>query len=191
MISQMNSRARLVKILGGALACAVGVACADKAFRPVTSAGSPRMQLQINTTGAKQVSATGKRQILVALAAYQSSDTSGSSDHDKGLRFLAGPVIVSVTGASQTVTLNVDLTGCLADGTRLGSQTACSMYYAVFLHDSIGYEPDTAVSTATITTERSLARSTYRRGRRPCSRRSHFPKVASAFSNGLATNRCG
>ena len=145
MISQMNSRARLVKILGAALACAVGVACADKAFRPVTSAGSPRMQLQINTIGAKQVSAAGKRQVLVALAAYQSSDTSGSTDHDKGLRFLAGPVVVSVTGASQTVTLNVDLTGCLADGTRLGSQTACSMYYAVFLHDSTEFSADSSI----------------------------------------------
>lgn len=143
MIFSRNG-SRLAVALGAIAAGVVITACADKAFRPPVNA-SPKIQLQINTAGAQQVNAGGKKQILVVVAAYRSSviDTSNGNGDKNGFRQLAG-VVAQVTGASQTVTLNVDLSGCLADGTRLGSQSACSLYYAAFLRDSAGFSLDTS-----------------------------------------------
>ncbi len=143
MIPKKYSRAGLAKKLGVIFACVVAAACADKAFRPVTSAGSPKIQLQFNAVGAKQLSSAGKRQVIVAVAAYQSTVLSAETD---SFRILAGPVVASVTGSTQSITLNVDLTGCLADPTRKGSQTACSLYYGVWLHDSATYAADSTDS---------------------------------------------
>jgi hypothetical protein len=136
MSSGRNS-SRVGLALGAIFAGVVLTACADKAFRPPVNA-SPKIQLQFNTVGAQQVSAAGKKQVLVVVAAYQSSVVNAQTD---SFRILAEQV-VQVTGASQDVTLNVDLTGCLADGTRKGSQTGCSIYYGVWLHDSAGFSAD-------------------------------------------------
>jgi hypothetical protein len=139
----MRSRSLGALALGVLFACAIATACADKVFRPVTRASS-KVQLQVSTTGAQQVSATGQRQILVVAVAYKTNDTTGTVDDNKMLRILAGPLVVSVTGASQAITVSVDLTTCLADGQRQGSQTACSLYYAAFLHDSATFSIDTS-----------------------------------------------
>ena len=141
-MNHSRKHSRIAVALGAIVAATVITACADKAFHPSVNA-SPKMQMQISTVGAQQVNAAGKKQILVVVAAYKSSVIDTSNGDKNGLRPLA-EAVAQVTGASQTVTLNVDLSGCLADGTRLGSQTACSLYYGAFLRDSAGFSLDTS-----------------------------------------------
>lgn len=138
----MSARSRVVLALAAVSAAVAVNACADKLFRPPVSL-SPRIHLQFNTIGA-QATVGGKGQILIAAAAYISSVIDTSAQKTDSFRILAGPVVVPVTGASQQVTLNVDLTACLADPTRKGSQTACSLVYGVWLRDSAGFSPDSS-----------------------------------------------
>lgn len=136
----MNARSRFAYTATAVVAGILVTACADKLFRPPVSL-SPKIQLDLRAIGAQQVSSTGKRQVLVAAAAYVSSVSNSQTDT---FQILAGPVVAYVTGASQQVALNVDLTPCLADPTRHGSQSACSLYYGVWLHDSATYSVDTS-----------------------------------------------
>ncbi len=136
----MNARSRFAYTVTAIVAGVLVTACADKLFRPPVSL-SPKIQLDFQTIGAQQVSATAKRQVLVAVAAYVSSVSISTTDT---FRVLAGPVEAYVTGASQQITLNVDLTSCLADPMRRGSQSACSLYYGVWLHDSATFNADTS-----------------------------------------------
>jgi hypothetical protein len=139
-MSRNYSSAALAKKLGAIFACVIAAACADKAFHPVFNASS-KIQLQFNAVGAQQVNAAGKRQVLVVAAAYKSTVLTQETD---SFRILAGPLVVQVTGATQSVTLNVDITGCLADPTRMGSQTGCTVWYGVWLHDSATFSADTS-----------------------------------------------
>ena len=134
----MNTRSRFVRAIVAIVAGVIVTACADKMFRPPQTL-SPKMQLQFIANGAQQLNSSGKRQVLVAVAAYQSSVV--DTQNNGAYRILAGPLVVPVNSGSAQVTLNVDLSGCLADGTRLGSQSACSLYYGIWLHDSVGYDP--------------------------------------------------
>ena len=133
----MNTRSRFVRAIVAIAAGVAITACADKVFRPPQSV-SPKIQLQFSAIGA-QVNAGSKKQVLVAAAAYVSSVVISEKD---SFRIIAGPVVVPVTGTSAQITLNVDLTGCLADPTRKGSQSACSLYYGVWLHDSATFTSD-------------------------------------------------
>jgi hypothetical protein len=139
-MSRNYSSLALAKKLGAIFACVIAAACADKAFHPVFNASS-KIQLQFNAVGAQQVNAAGKRQVLVVAAAYKSTVLTQETD---SFRILAGPLVVQVTGATQSVTLNVDITGCLADPTRMGSQTGCTVWYGVWLHDSATFSADTS-----------------------------------------------
>lgn len=136
----MNTRSRFVRAIAAISTVVAITACADKVFRP-SLAGSPRMVLQFSATGAKQVNAAGKPQVIVGAAVYFSNVLDDKGD---STRFLARPMIVPVSSGSAQFTINVDLTGCLSDATRKGSQSACSLYYGVALHDSTGFNSDTS-----------------------------------------------
>jgi hypothetical protein len=117
------------------LAVAFTAACADKVFRPrLLGGGSPKIVLQLQTTGA-QVSSPVKQ--IVVLAAYQSTVSDTGKDNTGNYRIIGGPVTAPVTSSSQQVSLKVDLSTCLTDGTRLGSQTACSFQVLFILRDSV------------------------------------------------------
>ena len=124
--------AAVVALLFGGIAAG----CADKVFRPPLL-GSPRITMQLIATGA-QVSATPK--VLAVAVAYISSVTIAGSD---SFRVLFQQV-VPLRGGTAQVPIKVDLTGCLADSTRKGSRTGCSIYVGTWLHDSAAFSIDTS-----------------------------------------------
>lgn len=122
-MSSSTGRRRTVGVLFGTL-LALAVACAEKTVAP-TAPGSPRFTLQVSTLGrASQVA-----QKLVIAAVYFSSVLNTDGDSTRVLDIES----VLSSGGPQSLTLKVDLTGCLADQTRRGSQSGCSMYIGAFL----------------------------------------------------------
>jgi hypothetical protein len=132
MSSRIGLRRSFGVLLGTLLAMAV--ACADKTLAPSVP-GSPRFILRVSTVGRASLVA----QKLVIAAVYFSSVVDSTMD---STRLLDLQQAVS-SGGAQSVTLKVDLTGCLADPTRRGSQSACSMYLGVFLEPAT-FDIDTA-----------------------------------------------
>src|SRR5262249_32645629 len=86
---------------------------------------SPRFTLQVNAV-TQQTSAPQK---LYVAAVYFSSEKDPITD---SARFL-DTATVAITGGPQQVTLRIDLSACLADQTRRGSRTPCSMSTGAFL----------------------------------------------------------
>jgi hypothetical protein len=122
MSSSLGLRRTFGVLLGAVLALAV--ACADKTLAPSVP-GSPRFTLRVSTLGRASL----VTQKLVIAAAYFSSVLDSAGDSAR----LLGMQSAISTGGPQSLTLTVDLTGCLADPTRRGSQSACSMYIGAFL----------------------------------------------------------
>ena len=122
-MSSNIGRRRTVGALFGTL-LVLAIACAEKTVAP-TAPGSPRFTLQVSTLG--RVSQVAQKLVIAAVYFSSVLDSDGDS-----LRVLALQSVVS-SGGAQSLTLNVDLTGCLADQTRRGSQSACSMYVGAFL----------------------------------------------------------
>lgn len=108
-------------------------ACADKVFRP-RFVGTPRMTLRLQTTAA-QVSSPPK--FLELAAVYTSTVSIDTGNHSTGIYRIVGQTVVPVTGSSQQVSLKVDLSTCLTDGTRTGSPSACSLSIVFVLKDSV------------------------------------------------------
>jgi len=114
---------RTFGVLFGAL-LGFGIACADKTLAPSAPA-SPRFSLRVSTIGRQSLAA----QKLVIAAAYFSSVLDADGDSSRVLDIASMPS----SGGAQSATLNIDLSSCLADQTRRGSNTACSMYVGAFL----------------------------------------------------------
>jgi hypothetical protein len=125
-------------MLGVALSATavLAIACADKTVAP-SVALSPRFTLRVATTAAL----TADAQKLWVGAVYFAAPKPGQPVDDT-VYFLANTT-VPVTGAPQDIDLKVDLTNCLADPTRRGSRTACTMYVAALLEPS-AFDPDTS-----------------------------------------------
>ncbi|MGH7620068.1 MAG: hypothetical protein ACREPM_22870 [Gemmatimonadaceae bacterium] len=134
----MSSRSGLRRTAGVLLAAllALSIACAEKTLAP-RAPGSPRFTLQVSTLGRASLVA----QQLVIAAVYFSSVVNSDGD---SVRVLDIQSAVS-SGGAQSLTLKVDLTGCLADPTRRGSQSACSMYIGAFLEPAT-FDVDTGGS---------------------------------------------
>jgi hypothetical protein len=114
---------RFAGLLAGA-ASVFAISCAEKVSRPEIPA-SPRFTLQVNTVTQQSAAA----QKLFVAAVYFSSVLDPATD---SARFL-DTATVAITGGPQTITMRIDLSACLADQTRRGSRTACSMYIGAFL----------------------------------------------------------
>ena len=108
--------------------------CADKVFRPPVL-GSPRITMQLIATGA-QVGTTPK--VLAVAVAYVRSLILSEKDSFRVLY----QQVVPVRGGTAQVQIKVDLTSCLADTTRRGSRTGCSIYVGTWLHDSATFSID-------------------------------------------------
>lgn len=112
------------------------IACADKVAGPFVPP-SPRFTLRVTMTADLT---TEPRKIWVGavyFTAPQPGQTAGDTVH------VLDNATVATTGAPQDVSLKVDLTGCLADPTRRGSQAGCTMYVAAVLEPST-FDPDTS-----------------------------------------------
>jgi hypothetical protein len=119
---------------------ALAIACAEKTLAP-TAPGSARFTLRVSTIGRASLVA----QKLVIGAVYFSSVIDSSDDSTR----LLDLQLAASTGAAQSVTLKVDLTGCLADPTRRGSQSACSMYVGAFLEPAtFDFDSDRVIGKA-------------------------------------------
>ena len=119
-----SSSARAV--LGAVVVMVAGTACADKAFTPEKAALNPRMKLQVSTITAQQVAPTA-RYIWVAVAGI-------IPDGDTALLSMAN---VPVTGGTQTITLDVDISRCLAANAAQGRGGCSIIVGAVLRSDSI------------------------------------------------------
>lgn len=95
------------------------LACADKALMPGSSHSAPRLGLRLALTGMPAIH--GADDLLVAAVYLGAVDTIP-------LAFTRLPA-----QANQSVPLEVNLSACLADGTRRGSRDACSLYIAAAL----------------------------------------------------------
>jgi hypothetical protein len=100
------------------------IACAEKTLSP-SAPGSPRFMLQVTALGRASL----VPQKLVVAAVYFSSVLDSKGDSSRVLDIQSA---VS-SGGAQSLTLKIDLTGCLADQARRGSKDACSMYLGAFL----------------------------------------------------------
>jgi hypothetical protein len=102
----------------------VGIGCAEKTLMP--DADRPaRFSLQLRAA----TSVTKEPQQLFIAAVYKSSVLDEETDSFR----LLDTVHTAVTNTTQQINLKIDLTECLADGTRLGSRDACSMYILALL----------------------------------------------------------
>lgn len=108
-------------VLGFAAAMVALAACADKAFTPAKSAINPRMQLMVTANAAQQVAPTARYLWVGAAGIIPGGDTSTLAMTN-----------VLVTGGTQTVTLNVDISRCLAANAAKG-QSGCSIIIAATL----------------------------------------------------------
>ena len=113
-------------VLGVVAVMVAGAACADKAFTPEKAARNSRMKLQVTTSSAQQVAPTARYLWVAAAAIIPGGDTG-----------LLAMTTVRVTGGTQTVSLDVDISRCLS-ATAAKGQSGCSIIVAAALHaDSI------------------------------------------------------
>jgi hypothetical protein len=111
--------------LGLAALAVAGVACADKAFVPVNATVNPRMKLFVTTT-ASQVAPTARYVWVAAASIIPGGDTE-----------LIAMTTVPVSGTSQTVKLDIDISRCLSATAAKGG-SGCSILVAAALRaDSI------------------------------------------------------
>lgn len=127
MRSLSLNRARTSRVVAGLAAVLVaGAACADKAFNPVQVAINPRMKLLISANAGQAAVAPSAKYLWVGVGGVVGKDTK-----------LLAMANVPVTGATQTITLDVDLSKCIAANAEKGSG-GCSILVAATLRaDSI------------------------------------------------------
>lgn len=116
----------------GVIALAAGAACAEKAFTPVDVVHGGRVALQVTASAAQQVSLSPRYIWIGAAALIPGGDTS-----------LMAMANAPVTGSSQTITLNIDISSCVAATAAKGG-SGCRMIVAAALRaDSLSSPTDT------------------------------------------------
>lgn len=137
--------ARMRTLLGVAAIISVGTSCADKAFTPPRTAINTHMALRIMTSTAQQVAPTPRYVWVGAGGIIAGGDTT-----------LLGMANALVTGTTQTITLNLDISSCLAANAAKGA-SGCSIVVGAALRadtiaqsDSSGSDPFMRVFDFTI-----------------------------------------
>ncbi len=121
-----GSRRALLGAVAVMAIAVLGSACADKAFTPAAGAINPHMKLMVMTTTAAQVAPTARYVWVGAAAIIPGGDT--------GLLAMNS---VRVTGSTQTIALEVDISRCLSATASKGG-SGCSIVVAAALRaDSI------------------------------------------------------
>lgn len=118
-------------------------ACADKSLAPGSRPAVARLELR-----ASVAAQTSNARTIDLRASYLRTT---------GERVIVAQTQTAVSGGVQTVSLELDLTECLADATRTGSRTACTLQVSALLRsaggavlDSIGVAPFDAAPYASV-----------------------------------------
>ena len=121
-----GSRGALLGAVAVMASAVLGSACADKAFTPAAGAVNPHLKLMVMATTASQVAPTA-RFVWVGVAAIIPGGDTG----------LLAMNSVRVTGSTQTIPLEVDISRCLSATAAKGG-SGCSIIVAAALRaDSI------------------------------------------------------
>ncbi|MHB1312039.1 MAG: sialidase family protein [Gemmatimonadaceae bacterium] len=116
-----------MRALVGAAVLMAGVACADKAFTPPAHAAvNARMKLMVMATSAQQVAPSARYVWVGAAAIIPGGDTG-----------LLAMMTVPATGGTQSITLDVDISRCLAATSAKGASGCSIIVGAALRPDSI------------------------------------------------------